>query len=196
MCDIIIIAWFQLSLNFVTFEVTRLKFPMSGINVSALHPSFSLPLKKGIINQVFREKLGWLYSHVQNKILEGILERVHNPYLILSKDMVFISSWGGDLSDVRNMCLLISVKISLHLLKLWASERFALQKGVRNAHSLKDGFVLSNPGVKCNLLSYQNSGVHGLVSGHRRWTAVLHLLCFQCSFDRAWEKTGEVRNWD
>lgn len=95
-----------------------------------------------------------------------------------------------------SVCLLISVKISLHLLKLWASERFTLQKDVRNAHSLKDGFVFSNQGVKCNLLSYQNSGVHVLVSGHRRWTAVLHLLCFQCSSDRAWEKTAEVRNWD
>lgn len=28
LCDIIIIAWFRLSLNFVTFEITRLKFPM------------------------------------------------------------------------------------------------------------------------------------------------------------------------
>lgn len=94
LCGIIIIAWFQLSLKFVTFEVTRLKFPMSGINVSALHPSFSLPLRQGIINQVFREKLGRLYSHVQNKVLEGILEGVHNPYLILTKDTVFDQQLG------------------------------------------------------------------------------------------------------
>lgn len=46
-CHIIIMPCFQLCMKFATFEVTRVKFPMSGINLCTLHPSFPLSLQKG-----------------------------------------------------------------------------------------------------------------------------------------------------
>lgn len=66
LCHIFIMPYFQLCMNFATFEITRVKFPMSGINLCTLHPSFSLSLKKGGKQLIeFSEKNpGRLCSHV------------------------------------------------------------------------------------------------------------------------------------
>lgn len=44
---VIIMPYFQLCMNFAAFEIARVKFAMSGINLSTLRPSFPLSLKKG-----------------------------------------------------------------------------------------------------------------------------------------------------
>lgn len=61
----IIMPCFQLCMNFATFEIARVKFPMSGVNLCTLHAFFPLSLKKGgKIIQFSEKKLGRLYSHV------------------------------------------------------------------------------------------------------------------------------------
>lgn len=83
LCHITVILCFQLCMDFATFEITTVKFPMSGINLYILHPSSPLSVKNGekINYWIFRKSFGRLFSHIL-KNLKGIPVTINDPYLI------------------------------------------------------------------------------------------------------------------
>lgn len=90
LCHIIITPCFQFYMDFATFEITMVKFPISGINLCILHPSFPSSVKNGgkINNRVFRKGFGRLFLHKLKK-LKGMPVTINNPYLIWMKVLSF-----------------------------------------------------------------------------------------------------------